>query len=277
MWRDLPFLFIVAIALALLIKAFLVQAFFIPSASMEKTLHGCPGCHGDRVLVNKVLYDVRGIHRGEIVVFNGKNTDFPPETTAGPPSNGLVAATRDVQKFLGLGAPGESDFIKRVIGLPGDRVQCCTDGKVVVNGKVLNETYIYQDDHMAFCAPNGDDVDLNAPGTAEQCGSDAKPFIVPKGRLFVLGDHRADSADSRYHGTIPQSSVVGRAFVKVWPLSRVGLLDVPSTFTSASAAASSPVPLGFAAAIPITFLRRRARARLGRNRLRREAAVRVIP
>ena len=129
--------------MALIIKAVFVQAFFIPSGSMERTLHGCPGCRGDRVLVNKVLYDVRKVHRGEIVVFDGKRTDFPPEATPSQPSNGLSSAARSLQRFLGLGAPGERDSIKRVIGLPGDKVSCCTNGKVVVNGKVLAVPYVF--------------------------------------------------------------------------------------------------------------------------------------
>lgn len=282
--RELPFLAAVAIVLALVIKAVFVQAFFIPSGSMERTLHGCPGCRGDRVLVNKVLYDVRNVHRGEIVVFDGKRTDFPPEATPSQPSNGLASAARSLQRVLGLGAPGERDYIKRVIGLPGDKVMCCTNGKVVVNGMILDEPYVFEDDHMAFCASQTDDT---APATADQCGPTSSPFTVPKGRLFVLGDHRGASADSRYHGTIPVSSVIGRAFVRVWPISRWGVLRVPSTFTRRqvapvpAAGATGVTPLvrsvdpagsvpwssdpalvaGLAGAVPLTWARRRLRAR----------------
>ena len=285
--RELPFLAVVAVVLALVIKAVFVQAFFIPSGSMEKTLHGCPGCKGDRVLVNKVLYDVRSVHRGEIVVFDGKRTDFPPEATPSKPSNGLAAAARGLQRLLGLGAPGERDYIKRVIGLPGDQVICCKNGKVVVNGRALDEPYVFEDDHMAFCAGESDDT---APATADQCGPTATPFVVPKGRLFVLGDHRGASADSRYHGTIPISSVIGRAFVRVWPLTRWGVLRVPATFskpsqTSAAATSEPAKPLvrsedparqvnaggdpalvaGALGALPLTVARRRLRTR--RNRM----------
>lgn len=251
-WRDLPFLLVVAVVLALVIKAFFVQAFFIPSGSMEKTLHGCEGCQGDRVLVNKILYDVRGVHRGEIVVFDGKTTDFPPETQPTPASNGLIEGLRGIQRFLGLGAPGERDYIKRVIGLPGDTVQCCTDGHVVVNGRVLNEPYIFEDDHKAFCAPGPDSLDQDAPATEDQCDAFAKPFVVPPKRLFVLGDHRGQSADSRYHGTIPIGSVIGRAFVKVWPITRWGLLPVPKTFTTTATTASTATTALPAAQGPLT-------------------------
>src|SRR5919112_4508237 len=128
-FRELPFLVLIAFVLALLIKAFLVQAFYIPSGSMQQTLE-----LRDRVLVNKLVYRFRDIHRGEIVVFNGLD-NFQPETTVAPPSNGLQRVLRSVSRAVGVGAPGEKDFIKRVIGTPGDRVACCVDGHVTVQVK----------------------------------------------------------------------------------------------------------------------------------------------
>ena len=224
-WHELPVLVVVALVLAVLVKTFLVQAFFIPSGSMEKTLHGCPGCRGDRVLVNKVLYKVRDIRRGEIVVFNGVDS-FDSEVPEPPPANGVQRAVRSFTRLIGLGAPGEKDYIKRVIGLPGDRVACCNDGHVTVQPKgsstaiELREPYLYEDDHQVFCAA----------GTDAQCPPGAPGVLVPEGRLWVMGDHRGASSDSRANGTIPIDRVIGRAFVVVWPLPRVKTLPVPSTF-----------------------------------------------
>jgi signal peptidase I len=245
--RELPFLLLIAFVLALVIKAFLVQAFFIPSGSMEQTLHGCPGCHGDRVLVNKLVYRFRDIHRGEIVVFNGLDS-FQPEVTVPPPANAFDSARRKFSSLIGLGAPGEKDFIKRVIGLPGDSVACCTNGNVTVNGVELHEPYLFEDDHQQF-----------------------GPTVVPKGKLFVMGDHRSRSSDSRANGPVPIDKVVGRAFVVVWPPSRAKGLRVPGAIEHANvpkpAAAppwsltATPPALGLALALPVTALRRRRRRR----------------
>jgi signal peptidase I len=224
-WHELPVLVVIALLLAVLVKTFLVQAFFIPSGSMEKTLHGCPGCRGDRVLVNKVLYKVRDIRRGEIVVFNGVDS-FDTEVPEPAPANGVQRVVRDITRLVGLGAPGEKDYIKRVIGLPGDRVACCSDGHVTVQPKgsstaiVLDEPYLYEDDHQVFCAA----------GTDAQCPPGAPGVLVPPGRLWVMGDHRGASSDSRANGTIPINKVIGRAFVVVWPFTRIKTLPVPTTF-----------------------------------------------
>ena len=223
-WKELPLLAVVALGLAVLVKMFLVQAFFIPSGSMETTLHGCPGCQGDRVLVNKVVYHVRGIHRGDIVVFDGNNTDFPNETTHEPASQ-LSRAVSRISAELGLGSSGSNDFIKRVIGLPGDRVACCSNGHVTVQPKgapapvELRETYLYEDDRRVFCEA----------GTEAACPPGAPGVLVAAGQLWVMGDHRGFSADSRSHGTIPMGNVVGRAFLIVYPFKHLGMLEAPDT------------------------------------------------
>jgi len=247
-WRELPVLVIVALGLALVIKAFLVQAFFIPSGSMEKTLHGCPGCSGDRVLVNKLTYRFRDVHRGEIVVFNGVDS-WTPEVAVTTPTNPLQRVLRDAGAAFGVAPPGEEDYIKRVIGIPGDSVACCdSKGHVTVNRVALTEPYVYQDDHRPF-----------------------GPAKVPAGRLWVMGDHRGFSADSRLHtgdpggGTISERHVIGRAFVIVWPPSRIGILPVPKTFSAPALqhAASSAVPaaLGLAGTVPVVLVCRRRRTR----------------
>ncbi|MGE5288726.1 MAG: signal peptidase I [Micromonosporaceae bacterium] len=250
-WRELPLLFVVALVLALLIKAFAIQAFRIPSGSMEDTLR-----IGDRVLVNKVVYDLRGIDRGDIVVFNGQGSWDPP-VPPDPGENPFARAYHGVLRTIGLETDG-TDYIKRVIGLPGDHVACCdAQGRLTVNGIALHEgSYLY-------------------PGSDPS----AQKFriVVPPGRLWVMGDHRADSADSRYHlqdpgdGTIPINEVVGRAFIVIWPPSQFQALPIPKTFRQAAldgAGAVAPaVPLlgGFALALPLVCIRRkflrRSRAR----------------
>jgi signal peptidase I len=186
----------VALAVALLIKAFVVQAFFIPSASMENTLRV-----GDRVLVNKVVYHLRDIQRGDIVVFDGVDS--------------FQAADRGSDSGGDTG--GDKDFIKRVIGVAGDRVRCCdAQGRLLVNGVPLAEsTYLYPGDE-----PSDVDFDIE----------------VPPGRLWVMGDHRSDSKDSRAYigapggGFVPTDRVIGRAFSVVWPISHFGTLPIPATF-----------------------------------------------
>lgn len=225
-FRELPFLVAIAFVMALVLKAFVVQAFFIPSGSMERTL-----LVKDRVLVNKVGYHFHDPNRGDIVVFNGKHTNFPPETVIAKPTNALQSAARKIQRFLGLGAPGERDYIKRVIGVGGDQIRCCVNGHVVVNGKELTETYLYQDNQLPFCLAESD-ASATVPNNGSACNApSSKPFIVPKGTLFVMGDHRSASQDSRYEGVIPISSVIGRAFVLVWPLSRLDMFGTPPTFS----------------------------------------------
>jgi signal peptidase I len=211
-WRELLIIVVVAAALTLVVKAFIVQVYRIPSASMENTLQV-----GDRVLVNKLVYHFRGVARGDIVVFSGQDSwgpDAPP-----PSSDPIVRIWDDVLSNIGLSS-SQTYYIKRVIGLPGDHVACCTDGKVTVNGVPLTETsYLYPGDAPSF---------------------PFKTVIVPPGHLWVMGDHRGDSDDSRYHaddpggGAIPESEVVGRAFLIIWPPSQLRDLPIPSTFSQAA-------------------------------------------
>ena len=250
-WKELPVLIIIAIALAILLKTFLVQAFYIPSGSMENTLQ-----IGDRVMVNKVVYHLRDIKRGDVVVFDGLDS-FSPEVTITQPTNPVAKALSWFGSLVGFAPPSEKDFIKRVIGIPGDRVACCdAKGRVTVNGVALDEPYLF-------------------PGNTP---SDS-PFdiTVPAGRLWVMGDHRAASSDSRAHlgdpggGTVPESKVIGRAFVIIWPAGHWSWLSNPTTFDQAglnksSAAAvhtiaRSPLALGLVGAVPIVGGRRRWRRR----------------
>ncbi|NLU79602.1 signal peptidase I [Micromonospora sp. HNM0581] len=217
LWQELPLLLIVAFCLAVLIRTFLLQAFFIPSGSMEDTL-----LVGDRVVVNKVVYDVRNPLRGEVVVFRGTD-QWVPQVDAQPATSFADKFGRTVGDLVGVGRPGEKDFIKRVIGLPGDRVSCCDDqGRVLVNGTPLDESaYVLRDSPLDF------------PPNPQECRSRRfEEIVVPPGQMFVLGDHRQVSQDARCQGTVPIENVVGRAFAVVWPSDRWHSLPIPDTFAS---------------------------------------------
>ena len=196
---------VTALVVSLIIKTVLVQAFFIPSESMEPTLHGCPGCLDDRVLVNKLTEHIGGVRRSDIVVFHDPNNWLPEATSA----SGLESRVQNALATIGLApATTDSDLVKRVIGVGGDTVEGRGD-KVYVNGTQLNEPYV-------FPGNSPTQVDFRV--------------TVPAGKLWVMGDHRSESADSRFHqrepgkGFVPVADVVGRAFVIVWPLDRAGSL-----------------------------------------------------
>lgn len=213
LWQEVPLLLLAAFLIAVLIRTFLLQAFYIPSGSMEHTLDV-----GDKVLVNKVVYAVRDPVRGEIVVFRGTDRWAPEHQDQPTGLGGRIGRT--LGDLVGFGQPGEKDFIKRVIAVPGDTVACCdAGGRVTVNGQPLRESYIFED---AL-----DDV----PPSATECRSrEFKPVTVPSGHIFVLGDHRLVSQDSRCQGPVPIENVIGRAFLVVWPAARWDVLEVPDTF-----------------------------------------------
>ncbi|MEU4561660.1 signal peptidase I [Actinoplanes sp. NPDC023936] len=232
LWQELPLLLVVAFCLAVLIRTFLVQAFYIPSGSMENTL-----LIQDRVLVNKVVYDMRDPLRGEIVVFRGTD-DWAPEVTEAVSNTFLAKLGRTIGDLVGVSRPGERDFIKRVIGLPGDKVACCDDqGRITVNGIGIDEPYIAE----------GFNSDLNQPPIAGQCTSRRFTEVtVPAGQMFVMGDHRSVSQDARCQGPVPIENVIGRAFVVVWPSDRFTSLSVPDVWKQfaaehPTAAAGRPV------------------------------------
>jgi len=171
---------VVALVVALLIKTFAIQAFYIPTPSMVPTLKP-----GDRVLVNKLSYDFHSVHEGDVIVFRRP----PGDTTA-----------------------NIDDLIKRVIGLPGETIYVA-NCRVFIDGKLLAQPYLpsgWQNVSSPYCTtwPTG------LPN----------PYKVPRGEYFVMGDNRRDSYDSRYWGPLPASYIVGRAFVRMWPIGRIGLL-----------------------------------------------------
>ena len=224
-WWELPLLVIIAVAVAVMVKTFILQPFYIPSESMEHTLYGCTGCAGDKILVNKPIYDFRSPHPGDIIVFSRPDA-WPPdgESPKAPKTNVITGPIRWFGQLVGVIPPDREDLVKRVIAVGSQTIKCCdAQGRVQVsiNGpggpfRSLDEPYI--------------DF-TNADGTT---GKEIPflPVTVPHGRLWVMGDHRVDSADSRYHciahhpqaavtpeqacdpvaSTVPISHVIGKAF-----------------------------------------------------------------
>jgi signal peptidase I len=190
---ELPVLLVVAVLVALVVKTFVAQAFFIPSGSMEPQLQV-----GDRVVVSRLAYELHEPRRGDIVVFPSLTEDLPPDDGALP-----ARAAREVLEGLGLRQPPETELIKRVIGLPGEVVEG-RGGRVYVDGRELLEPYL--------------DPDL----ATEAFG----PVTVPDGHVFVMGDNRLPnmSQDSRSFGPVPIDSIVGRAIARVWPPTRAANL-----------------------------------------------------
>jgi signal peptidase I len=211
--KELPILIIIAFGLALLIKTFLLQAFFIPSESMVPTLQV-----GDRVLVNKLVYRIHPPRRGDIIVF----IEHP-----GPPKSFWSRVRSFLTEGLGVTKPASRDFIKRVIGLPGETIQ-------ITNGVVNIKT------------PGGRSFDLVEPylNAENRDNSSYGPFAIPAGSYFVMGDNRANSADSRTSlGPVRKKVIIGRAFIRIWPLGRFGFFHRPKypNATAAGLAQMAPV------------------------------------
>jgi signal peptidase I len=186
-WRELPILIVVALAVAVVIKTFLVQAFYIPSASMRDTL-----LEGDRVMVNKLAFRFGEPERGDVIVFDSPL--IPHEDG----ESFVGAVVRNIGEALGVSTP-DTALIKRVIATGGETLEI-RDSRVFVDGVAIDEPYLRPGSHM------------------EAFG----PVTVPAGEVFVMGDNRNQSEDSRRFGTIPVDDIIGRAFVRVWPPSRWG-------------------------------------------------------
>ncbi|MFD8704762.1 signal peptidase I [Kitasatospora sp. NPDC059648] len=253
-WQELPILLVIALLLSLGIKTFFVQAFSIPSGSMENTLQ-----IGDRVLVDKLTpWFGAEPERGEVVVFHDPGGWLED---AAPKDDGIMGSVQKVLSTVGLmPSADEKDLIKRVIAVGGDTVECNAGSPVKVNGAALDEPYLF--------------------AGATPCDNDPVGTVtVPKGKLWVMGDHRNNSRDSRPHhnltgdGFVPVDDVVGRAFVVAWPISDWSTLPVPGTFDKVPSGAAGALPeqeppapaaLALAGVVPIAlWRRRRSRRRTG--------------
>ncbi|MFF1452286.1 signal peptidase I [Streptomyces sp. NPDC058274] len=220
--KEFPLLIGVAVLIALVLKTFLVQAFVIPSGSMENTIQ-----IGDRVLVDKFTpWFGSKPQRGDVVVFKDPGGWLTAEETTKKNDPVVVKQVKEGLTFIGLlPSADDKDLIKRVVAIGGDTVKCCdAQGRVMVNGMPLDEPYIHPGNK-----PSAFDFEIT----------------VPKGRLWVMGDHRANSADSRYHrtekygGTVSEKSVVGRAEVIAWPVGHWTRLKEPDTYASVPTGATT--------------------------------------
>ena len=186
-WKELPILIVVALAVAVVIKTFLVQAFYIPSASMRDTL-----LEGDRVMVNKLSFRFGEPERGDVIVFD---SPLVPDHDG---ESFVSAVVRNIGEALGVSTP-DTALIKRVIAVEGETIEI-RDNQVFIDGVAIDEPYLR------------DGTDMPAFG----------PLTIPAGEVFVMGDNRNQSEDSRRFGSIPVGDIIGRAFVRVWPPSRWG-------------------------------------------------------
>ncbi|WP_233357210.1 signal peptidase I [Saccharomonospora iraqiensis] len=260
-WKELPILIVVALVLAFLIQQFLGRVYMIPSGSMEETLHGCPGCTPDRILVDKVTYHFTDPAPGDVVVFRGPQPwveDDPPLESANP----VAQFFQNVGSAFGLAPPDERDFVKRIIATGGQTVQCCDDrNRVVVDGRPLDEPYVYWEG-----------------GDREQ--EDFGPVRVPEGTVWVMGDNRNNSSDSRYQGgggprgAVPVDNIIGKARLIVLPPSRWGVVSDHNPQQEPVAAApvapaaptwqqGLPLGVGAAASWPVLRAGRRAATAVG--------------
>jgi signal peptidase I len=239
---------VVALVLTFLIQTFLAKVYVIPSGSMETTLHGCVGCNNDRVLVDKVTYRLSSPQPGDVVVFRGPES-WSSEIDIQEPTNPVVRGLQQFGSLIGLAPPDEKDFVKRVIAVGGQTVSCCDSrNRVMVDNDPLNEPYVYY---------------LPEAGPARQ--SPFGPVTVPDGELWLMGDSRNNSADSRVpdHGPVPVANVIGKARLIVLPLDRLGW--IPATDPQSTAVGmtgpdtGAPLALGLLGALPLLAVRRRLR------------------
>lgn len=226
---EIPMVIVLTLIFMALVQGLVGRVYVIPSQSMEPTLHGCAGCTGDRIFVEKLSYYFSDPEPGDVIVFEGTeswNQNYVSQRSENPVLRGL----QTVGAFAGLVVPDENILVKRVIATGGQTVQCLPgDAGITVDGAVVDSHFIEQPSQYPVNPANG----------SEACGGDYfGPITVPDRHLFMMGDNRTNSADSRYHlndglsGTIPVDNVRGKVEVIVYPFSRIGFIedfDIQST------------------------------------------------
>jgi signal peptidase I len=241
-WLELTVIIAVALVAAAIVRTYVAQPFYIPSESMEPTLHGCLGCTSDRIVVNKLVYRARTVHSGDIVVFTTPTSWTADGTPTGGASNVLTRLAAEI------GVPSTQRYlVKRVIATGGQTIRCCdSSGRIEVlpagatRWVSLDEPYV---------------TDPLPVISATSSGRAFAAVTIPSGRLWVMGDNRNLSADSLYHlrvndgnvvdSTVAQRTVVGKASVIAWPISRWRLLGPPQTFRGLAAGPPAPAwPIG---------------------------------
>lgn len=222
---EIPVVILITVIFMSLLQTFVGRLYLIPSSSMEPTLHGCTGCVGDRIVVEKITYRFSDPKPGDVIVFEGTpswNASFVPHYATNPIMRGLET----VGTWLGFAAPGENNLVKRVIATGGQTVQCLQgDPGIMVNGKKVDDSYILN--------PPQNPIDHRVGSDA--CGGNYfGPVTVPQGRLFMMGDNRTNSSDSRYHlgdeyqGTIPLENVKGKVQWIILPFNHIGSVADPN-------------------------------------------------
>lgn len=221
---EIPIIIVLALLISIGVQTFIGRIYVIPSESMQPTLNGCAGCTGDRIWVDKVHYQFNDPKPGEVVVFNGPQS-WDNEYVNQQSTNVLANSLRTVGSWVGLVAPDENALVKRIIAVGGQTVQCRPgDPGILVDGTLTDSSFI----------KNPPEQPVDPAFGSEACGGPYfGPVTVPEGNLWVMGDNRTYSADSRYHmgdelqGTIPEENVVGKVQAIILPFSRIGGVDDP--------------------------------------------------
>ncbi|MEO7125072.1 MAG: signal peptidase I [Nakamurella sp.] len=242
LWIELPVLIVIAFLITFAVQTFVARVYYVPSGSMEQTIHGAPH-GGDRILAFKAVYDFRAPAQGDVVVFKGPDTWTPAANIPGP-SSWFGTVAQSLGSVVGIAPPNEKDFVKRVIAVGGQTVSCCdVEGRVQVDGSSLTEPYIYLDPDKPQWAWIDGQSNCKASSTDPTQFASIRcfgPYTVPKGHLWVMGDHRSDSGDSSEYcrglvpsphvhcqGPIPADDVIGKAVLIVMPPSRWGTIGNP--------------------------------------------------
>lgn len=219
---EIPVVLLLTFFIIFLFHTFIGRLYVIPSASMEPTLHGCEGCTGDRIFVDKITYRLRDPEPGDVVVFKGTgswNEGYVSQRSENP----VIRGVQNGLGYVGLVAPDENDLVKRIIAVGGQTVQCLAgDPGIMVDGKEVDSSYIQNPPAYPTISSMG----------SEACGGEYfGPVTIPEDHIWVMGDNRTNSRDSRWHmgdelqGTVPEDNIRGKVDAIVFPFNRIGIVE----------------------------------------------------